>query len=177
MGLIPLCLERQWRRLQRLLSPLVRQKIPRPRFFELQLIALYLRTASVFQAVNWLLAVSYICPASGISAPRQVICTQSTQQLDCLEDKYKNQVSNCLSTTSISLYKQSIRRTRSANRSLTGLAPIFPYTIYHLTHYWSDAADIHVANGIPAHCADAIRYSVRTPPQGTSLLSAHPVLA
>ena len=58
-----------------------------------------------------------------------------------------------------------------------GLAPIFPYTIYHLTYYWSDAADIQAVNGTPAHCADAIRYSVRTPPQGTSLLSAHPVLA
>lgn len=60
---------------------------------------------------------------------------------------------------------------------MAGLAPIFPYTIYHLTYYWSDAADIHAVNGTPAHCADAIRYSVRTPPQGTSLLSAHPVLA
>ncbi|WP_241182742.1 hypothetical protein, partial [Citrobacter freundii] len=28
----------------------------------------------------------------------------------------------------------------------TGLAPIFPYTFYHLTHYWFAAADIPVAN-------------------------------
>lgn len=119
MGLIPLSLAHGNGGALNTCCLLIRQKIPRPRFFKLQLIALYLRTTSVFQAVNWLLVVSYICPASGISAPRQVICTQSTQQLDCLEDKYKNQVSNCLSTTPISLYKQSIRRTRSANRSLT----------------------------------------------------------
>ncbi|RCL20351.1 acyltransferase, partial [Enterobacter sp. GER_MD16_1505_Eko_090] len=25
-----------------------------------------------------------------------------------------------------------------------GLAPIFPYTFYHLTHYWFAAADIPV---------------------------------
>ncbi len=40
-----------------------------------------------------------------------------------------------------------------------GLAPIFPYTFYHLTHCWFDAADIHVVSGIPAHCED-LRYSV-----------------
>ncbi|MDX7109800.1 hypothetical protein SJ973_16205, partial [Citrobacter freundii] len=28
--------------------------------------------------------------------------------------------------------------------SFTGLAPIFPYTFYHLTHYWFAAADIPV---------------------------------
>ncbi|MDV0931495.1 DeoR family transcriptional regulator, partial [Citrobacter freundii] len=27
---------------------------------------------------------------------------------------------------------------------LSGLAPIFPYTFYHLTHYWFAAADIPV---------------------------------
>ena len=53
----------------------------------------------------------------------------------------------------------------------SGLAPIFPDTFYHLTHYWSDAAGIHAASGIPEHCADAIRYSVRTLPQGSSLPS------
>ncbi|RCQ25407.1 sensor dcuS domain protein, partial [Escherichia coli] len=26
----------------------------------------------------------------------------------------------------------------------SGLAPIFPYTFYHLTHYWFAAADIPV---------------------------------
>ncbi|SQC05969.1 putative transposase-like protein [Klebsiella pneumoniae] len=31
---------------------------------------------------------------------------------------------------------------------LSGLAPIFPYTFYHLTHYWYAAADIPVANDI-----------------------------
>ncbi|MBU9840034.1 hypothetical protein J1780_08720, partial [Rahnella aceris] len=42
-----------------------------------------------------------------------------------------------------------------------GLAPIFPYTFYHLTHHWFAAADIHVANDIPVHYADAIRCNVR----------------
>lgn len=51
-------------------------------------------------------------------------------------------------------------------KAFTGLAPIFPYTFYHLTHYWFAAADIPVANDIPVHYADAIRCSVRRPPQG-----------
>ncbi|PAW91758.1 sensor dcuS domain protein, partial [Klebsiella pneumoniae] len=34
---------------------------------------------------------------------------------------------------------------------LCGLAPIFPYTFYHLTHYWFAAADIPVANDTPVH--------------------------
>ncbi|MFO3835430.1 hypothetical protein AAHD79_25965, partial [Citrobacter freundii] len=42
-----------------------------------------------------------------------------------------------------------------------GLAPIFPYTFYHLTHYWFAAADIPVANDTPVHYADAIRCNVR----------------
>ena len=50
---------------------------------------------------------------------------------------------------------------------LSGLAPIFPYTFYHLTHYWFAAADIPVANDTPVHCADAIRCNVRRPPQGS----------
>ncbi|WP_316389862.1 hypothetical protein, partial [Enterobacter cloacae] len=41
-----------------------------------------------------------------------------------------------------------------------GLAPIFPYTFYHLTHYWFAAADIPVANDTPVHYADAIRCNV-----------------
>ncbi|MVT05858.1 L-tyrosine/L-tryptophan isonitrile synthase family protein [Raoultella sp. 10-1] len=48
-----------------------------------------------------------------------------------------------------------------------GLAPIFPYTFYHLTHYWFAAADIPVGNDIPVHYADAIRCNVRRPPQGS----------
>ncbi|WP_142762495.1 hypothetical protein, partial [Klebsiella pneumoniae] len=32
---------------------------------------------------------------------------------------------------------------------VAGLAPIFPYTFYHLTHYWFAAADIPVANDTP----------------------------
>ncbi|MER3777303.1 hypothetical protein J8763_23750, partial [Klebsiella pneumoniae] len=44
---------------------------------------------------------------------------------------------------------------------LVGLAPIFPYTFYHLTHYWFAAADIPVANDTPVHYADAIRCNVR----------------
>lgn len=48
-----------------------------------------------------------------------------------------------------------------------GLAPIFPYTFYHLTHYWFAAADIPVANDTPVHYADAIRCNVRRPPQGS----------
>ena len=50
---------------------------------------------------------------------------------------------------------------------LYGLAPIFPYTFYHLTHYWFAAADIPVANDTPVHYADAIRCNVRRPPQGS----------
>lgn len=48
-----------------------------------------------------------------------------------------------------------------------GLAPIFPYTFYHLTHYWFAAADIPVANDTPVHYADAIRCNVRRPPRGS----------
>ena len=48
-----------------------------------------------------------------------------------------------------------------------GLAPIFPYTFYHLTHDWFVAADIPVGNDIPVHYADAIRCNVRRPPQGS----------
>ncbi len=51
--------------------------------------------------------------------------------------------------------------------SYLGLAPIFPYTFYHLTHYWFAAADIPVANDTPVHYADAIRCNVRRPPQGS----------
>ena len=50
-----------------------------------------------------------------------------------------------------------------------GLAPIFPYTFYHLTHYWPAAADMPVASDNPAHYADAIRYNARTPLQGSML--------
>ncbi|VAG43989.1 leucine transcriptional activator [Enterobacter hormaechei] len=49
----------------------------------------------------------------------------------------------------------------------SGLAPIFPYTFYHLTHDWFVAADIPVANDTPVHYADAIRCNVRRPPQGS----------
>lgn len=49
----------------------------------------------------------------------------------------------------------------------TGLAPIFPYTFYHLTYYWFAAADIPVANDTPVHYADAIRCNVRRPPRGS----------
>lgn len=52
-------------------------------------------------------------------------------------------------------------------RGLSGLAPIFPYTFYHLTHDWFVAADIPVANDTPVHYADAIRCNVRRPPQGS----------
>lgn len=48
-----------------------------------------------------------------------------------------------------------------------GLAPIFPYTFYHLTHDWFVAADIPVGNDTPVHYADAIRCNVRRPPQGS----------
>lgn len=44
---------------------------------------------------------------------------------------------------------------------------MFPYTFYHLTHYWFVAADIPVVNDIPVHYADAIRCNVRRPPQGS----------
>lgn len=52
---------------------------------------------------------------------------------------------------------------------LSGFAPIFPDTCYHLTHYWPAAADIPVASDNPVHYADAIRYNARTPLQGSLL--------
>ena len=55
----------------------------------------------------------------------------------------------------------------SATEGVVGFAPIFPDTFYHLTHYWPAAADIPVASDTPVHCADAIRYNARTPPQGS----------
>ncbi|MGN9159850.1 hypothetical protein ACTMFS_23885, partial [Escherichia coli] len=33
--------------------------------------------------------------------------------------------------------------------AITGFAPIFPDTCYHLTHYWPAAADIPVASDNP----------------------------
>ena len=54
-------------------------------------------------------------------------------------------------------------------RWLTGFAPIFPDTCYHLTHYWLAAVDIPVASDNPVHYADAIRYNARTPLQGSLL--------
>ncbi|MGT6232522.1 hypothetical protein ACRWUP_25675, partial [Escherichia coli] len=36
-------------------------------------------------------------------------------------------------------------------QSLSGFAPIFPDTCYHLTHYWPAAADIPVASDNPVH--------------------------
>jgi hypothetical protein len=59
------------------------------------------------------------------------------------------------------------KKGKSRGATSGGLAPIFPYTFYHLTHYWSAAADIPVVNDIPVHYADAIRYNVRRPPQGS----------
>ena len=76
-----------------------------------------------------------------------------------------------------------LSRDREAGRhngfrvTLTGLAPIFPYTFYRLTHYWFVAADIPVANGIPVHCADAIRCNVRRPPQDSLPLLTRQVSA
>ena len=52
-------------------------------------------------------------------------------------------------------------------KDFSRLAPIFPYTFYHLTHDWFVAADIPVGNDIPVHYADAIRCNVRRPPQGS----------
>ena len=51
-------------------------------------------------------------------------------------------------------------------KDFSRLAPIFPYTFYHLTHYWFAAADIPVANDTPVHYADAIRYNIQRLPQG-----------
>ncbi len=48
--------------------------------------------------------------------------------------------------------EKNARRDRAVSK--IGLAPIFPYTFYHLTHYWSAAADIPVVNDIPVHYAD-----------------------
>lgn len=44
------------------------------------------------QALNQVLVVAYIYPASGIPVPKWVIRTQLPQQLDGLEGQYKNQV-------------------------------------------------------------------------------------
>ncbi|MEL8218811.1 hypothetical protein J4U42_24640, partial [Escherichia coli] len=44
---------------------------------------------------------------------------------------------------------------------VSGFAPIFPDTCYHLTHYWLAAVDIPVASDNPVHYADAIRYNAR----------------
>lgn len=63
-------------------------------------------------------------------------------------------------------YKKGIA-IRFLENGLSGLAPIFPYTFYHLTHDWFVAADIPVANDTPVHYADAIRCNVRRPPQGS----------
>ena len=54
--------------------------------------------------------------------------------------------------------EKNARRDRAVSK--IGLAPIFPYTFYHLTHDWFVAADI------PVHYADAIRYNVQRLPQG-----------
>ena len=61
--------------------------------------------------------------------------------------------------------EKNARRDRAVSK--IGLAPIFPYTFYHLTHDWFVAADIPVANDTPVHYADAIRCNVRRPPQGS----------
>ena len=61
--------------------------------------------------------------------------------------------------------EKNARRDRAVSK--IGLAPIFPYTFYHLTHDWFVAADIPVGNDIPVHYADAIRCNVRRPPQGS----------
>ncbi len=53
--------------------------------------------------------------------------------------------------------------------NISGFAPIFPDTCYHLTHYWPAAVDIPVASDNPVHYADAIRYNARTPLQGSLL--------
>ncbi|TIJ28138.1 hypothetical protein EYY14_24995, partial [Escherichia coli] len=41
------------------------------------------------------------------------------------------------------------------NSFISGFAPIFPDTCYHLTHYWPAAVDIPVASDNPVHYADA----------------------
>ena len=70
-------------------------------------------------------------------------------------------------TTQIRNKGNAFSTTLAAANNLVGLAPIFPYTFYHLTHYWFAAADIPVANDTPVHYADAIRCNVRRPPQGS----------
>ncbi|PXI48721.1 hypothetical protein DMP51_28425, partial [Klebsiella pneumoniae] len=51
----------------------------------------------------------------------------------------------------LQLSKSSIYSTKPRAVSKIGLAPIFPYTFYHLTHYWFAAAGIPVVNDIPVH--------------------------
>lgn len=82
-------------------------------------------------------------------------------------------VMDSLSDCNNDLYKtlESIAR-ESHKRNIvimTGFAPIFPDTCYHLTHYWPAAADIPVASDNPVHYAGAIRYNARTPLQGSLL--------
>ncbi|MCU2349581.1 hypothetical protein N8Q82_26925, partial [Enterobacter roggenkampii] len=60
-----------------------------------------------------------------------------------------------------SLYDIGVNAGILTSNPYSGLAPIFPYTFYHLTHYWFAAADIPVANDTPVHYADAIRCNVR----------------
>ncbi|MEF9139824.1 hypothetical protein U9216_23580, partial [Escherichia coli] len=54
-----------------------------------------------------------------------------------------------------------IREEPKQNGKISGFAPIFPDTCYHLTHYWLAAVDIPVASDNPVHYADAIRYNAR----------------
>ncbi len=65
--------------------------------------------------------------------------------------------------------KKIIELKKKTGKEVTGFAPIFPDTCYHLTHYWLAAVDIPVASDNPVHYADAIRYNARTPLQGSLL--------
>ena len=63
-----------------------------------------------------------------------------------------------------------------AYRISTGFAPVTPDSSTLLFRP-AGVADIPAANGSLTHCADAIRYNVRTPSPGSALPYGHPVAA
>ena len=65
------------------------------------------------------------------------------------------------------IHNLKIKKPDNCPAGFTGLAPIFPYTFYHLTNSWFGAVDIPVANDTPVHYADTIRCNVLRPQPGS----------
>ncbi|MCD3669198.1 hypothetical protein KX398_25545, partial [Escherichia coli] len=65
----------------------------------------------------------------------------------------------CISSPETNSWSVIYRKNSGEDINITGFAPIFPDTCYHLTHYWLAAVDIPVASDNPVHYADAIRYN------------------